>query len=111
MAKFKFLCLFSKMTPEWQPPKNFTFDLETLEEEHRDWYDHCMGTMNDHNLRQFNLSDTEIEGNLSVPELSQVFPHFNRPVDVLCQELLTFTMNPVSIFGKGWQNTMITTYT
>jgi len=104
------------MTPEqpaWQPPKNFTFDLETLDEEHRDWYDHCMGTMNDHNLRQINLSnlsDTEIEGNLSVPELAQL-PHFNHPVDKLCQELLTFTMNPVSIFGKAWQNTMITTYT
>ena len=33
------------MTKNWQPPENFTFDLETLEEEHRDWYDHCVGTM------------------------------------------------------------------
>ena len=29
----------------WLPPKNFTFDLEDLEEHHRDWYDNCMGTM------------------------------------------------------------------
>ena len=60
----------------WLPPKNFTFDLEDLEEHHRDWYDNCMGTMkvneksNDDSTVDVTVNWVQISRHLSNPRLA-----------------------------------------
>ena len=54
---------------------------------------------------QFDMGN--FSSNWSTPVIG---PNFNLPPGDLCQELLRFTMNPVSIFSDSWQNAMIATY-
>ena len=78
------------------------FDIMEFSKEHQDWYDHCMTVLQHHYLT-LNASE---DGNASVSFAS----HFGQPTDSICEELVDFTTNPVSVFGDSTRTVMIAVY-
>ena len=82
------------------------FDILKYAEEHKDWYEHCMDVLESHKLTLNTSENNEYNNDTSI-SLTQ---HFNQPTDTMCQQLVEFTANPVSVFGDSTRKTMITVY-
>jgi len=82
------------------------FDILKYAEEHKDWYEHCMDVLESHKLTLNTSENNEFNNDTSI-SLTQ---HFNQPTDTMCQQLVEFTANPVSVFGDSTRKTMITVY-
>ena len=80
-----------------------SFDIVKFAEEHQKWFYHCMDVLETHKL-SLNMSGGEDE-NATIS-----LKHFNQPTNMICNQLVSFTANPVSIFSESTRKIMITVY-
>ena len=71
---------------------------EDQDQDEIDWYNDC--------IEEIKNNKYETNGG-SAPDNETIF---GQPAEDLCLQLLQFTLNPVSIFNSGWQNTIKGTY-
>lgn len=87
-------------------PANFsgmpTFNMNDFGGDKDEWYKHCHAALD--NAKLLINPNSEDANEITLAE------HFKHPTSGLCDELWNFTSNPQSIFGEGWQKTMVTSY-